>query len=155
MYECYDTPTSGNRGREKTYLTVSRDFYWPLQYQFVRKYIRDCEVCQRVKPIPSSRALLQPLPIPAKCWHSIAMDFVFGFPDDGHKNNKIVVFLYQFSKMVHLSAVHGSILAHGCARGFIDTLFQLRGLPRVLVSDRDPRFTAIFCDPCYDPSEHV
>ena len=37
MYECHDAPTSGHRGREKTYLTVSRDFYWTRQYQFVRK----------------------------------------------------------------------------------------------------------------------
>ena len=37
MSECDDAPTSGHRGREKTYLTVSRDFYWPLQYQFVLK----------------------------------------------------------------------------------------------------------------------
>ena len=29
MYECHDAPTGGHRGREKTYLAVSRDFYWP------------------------------------------------------------------------------------------------------------------------------
>ena len=27
MYECHDAPASGHRGREKTYITVSRDFY--------------------------------------------------------------------------------------------------------------------------------
>ena len=45
MYECHDAPPSGHRGREKTYRTVSRTFYLP------RKYIRACEVCQRVKPV--------------------------------------------------------------------------------------------------------
>ena len=29
MYEYHDAPFGGYRGREKTYLTVSRDFYWP------------------------------------------------------------------------------------------------------------------------------
>ena len=65
MFECHDAPISGHRGRETTYLTVSRDFYWPRQYKFVRKYVRACEVCQRVKPSPSLRAPLQPLPVPA------------------------------------------------------------------------------------------
>ena len=65
MYEYHDAPTGGHRGREKTYLTVSLDFYWPRQYQFVRKYVHACEVCQRVKSGPSLRAPLQPLPIPA------------------------------------------------------------------------------------------
>uniref|UniRef100_A0AAV1UFY2 Integrase zinc-binding domain-containing protein n=1 Tax=Peronospora matthiolae TaxID=2874970 RepID=A0AAV1UFY2_9STRA len=36
MFEYHDAPIGGHRGREKTYLTVSRDFYWPRQYQLVR-----------------------------------------------------------------------------------------------------------------------
>ena len=67
MYEYHDAPTGGHRGREKTYLTVSRDFYWPRQYQFVQKYVRASEVCQRVKAGPSLRAPLQPLPILTEC----------------------------------------------------------------------------------------
>ena len=135
MYECHDAPTSGHRGREKTYLTVSRDFYWPRQYQFVRKYIRACELCQRVKPSPSFRAPLQPLPIPAECWQSVSMDFVFGFPEDAHKNNGILVFVDRFSKMAHLAAVM-SQSQHSCTLVFIDTVFPLHGLPRELVSER-------------------
>ena len=48
MFEYHDASTGGRRGREKIYLTVSRDFYWPRQYQFVRKYVLACEVYQRV-----------------------------------------------------------------------------------------------------------
>uniref|UniRef100_A0AAV1TJ74 Integrase zinc-binding domain-containing protein n=1 Tax=Peronospora matthiolae TaxID=2874970 RepID=A0AAV1TJ74_9STRA len=36
MFEYHDAPTGGHRGREKTFLTVSRDCNWPRQYQFVR-----------------------------------------------------------------------------------------------------------------------
>ncbi|CAI5703340.1 unnamed protein product [Peronospora effusa] len=144
MFECHDAPISRHRGREKTSHTVSRDFYWPRQYNFVRKYVRACEVCQRVKPSPSLRAPLQPLPVPAECWESVSMDFVFGFPKDAHGNNGILVFVDSFCKMVHLVAVPDSITAEGCARVFIDTIFRLHGLPRELVSDRDPRFTAEF-----------
>uniref|UniRef100_A0AAV1UK00 Integrase zinc-binding domain-containing protein n=1 Tax=Peronospora matthiolae TaxID=2874970 RepID=A0AAV1UK00_9STRA len=32
MFEYHDAPIGGHRGWEKTYLTVSRDFYWPRQY---------------------------------------------------------------------------------------------------------------------------
>ena len=128
LYECHDAPTGGHRGREKIYLVVSRDFYWPRQYQFVRKYIRACEVCQLVKPSPSSRAPLQPLPIPTECWQSVSMDFVFGFLEDAHKKNGILVVVDRFSKMVHLAAVRESITAQGCTRVVIDTVFRLYGL---------------------------
>ena len=58
------------------------------------------------------------------------MDFVFGKPEDMHKNNGILVFVDRFSKMVHLVAVPESITAGGCARVFVDTIFRLHGLPR-------------------------
>uniref|UniRef100_A0AAV1T1M5 Uncharacterized protein n=1 Tax=Peronospora matthiolae TaxID=2874970 RepID=A0AAV1T1M5_9STRA len=143
-FKYHDAIIGGHRGLEKTYLTVSRDFYWPRQYQLVRKYVRACEVCQRVKSSPSLRAPLQPLPVPAECWESISMDFVFGLPNDARGNTSILVFVDRFSKMVHLVAVPESITASGCACVFIDTIFRLHGLPRELVSDRDPRLTADF-----------
>ena len=39
MFEYHDVPTSGHLGREKTYVSLARDFYWPSQYRWVRKYI--------------------------------------------------------------------------------------------------------------------
>ena len=109
VYEYHDALVGGHRGREKTYLTVKRDFYWPRQYQFVHKYVRACEVCQRVNSSPSLRAPVQPLPVPAECWESISMDFVFVFPADSHKNNSTLVFVDRFSKVVHLAAVTDSM----------------------------------------------
>ncbi|GMF14891.1 unnamed protein product [Phytophthora fragariaefolia] len=35
-YEYHDAPTSGHLGREKTYLVLTRDFYWSHQYKWVR-----------------------------------------------------------------------------------------------------------------------
>ncbi|KAG2981560.1 hypothetical protein PC123_g25163 [Phytophthora cactorum] len=67
MYEYHDAPTAGHPGREKTYVLLTRDFYWNHQYKWVRKYIRACEVCQRVKPAAFSQAPLQSLPTPSEC----------------------------------------------------------------------------------------
>ncbi|KAG2967457.1 hypothetical protein PC129_g21876 [Phytophthora cactorum] len=57
MYEYHDAPTTGHPGGEKTYLLRTRVFYWYRHYKWVRKYVRACEVCQRVKPAASSQAL--------------------------------------------------------------------------------------------------
>ena len=46
--------------------------------------------------------------------------------------------------MVYLAAFPESITAQGCARVSLDTICRLQGLPRELVSDYDPRFTADF-----------
>ncbi|GMF28086.1 unnamed protein product [Phytophthora fragariaefolia] len=143
-YEYHDTPTSGHPGREKTYLLLTRDFYWSHQYKWVRKYVRTCEACQRLKPAPFPQAPLQSLPTPSECWQSISMDFISGLPPDNKRRTGIVVFVDRFSKMVHLAAVRAEVTAKQTARLFVDMVFRHHGMPIDIVSDRDPRFTSRF-----------
>jgi hypothetical protein len=144
MFEYHDAPTSGHRGREKTYVSLRRDFYWPRQYQFVRRYVQACEVCQRTKASPGAHAPLQSLPVPTDCWQSVSMDFVFGLPKDKRGHDGVLVFVDRFSKMVHLAAVQETITAAESARVFMENVFRLHGMPEDVVSDRDPRFVAAF-----------
>ncbi|KAG2806959.1 hypothetical protein PC111_g17141 [Phytophthora cactorum] len=110
----------------------------------MRKYVRACEVCQRVKPAASSQAPLQSLPTPSECWQSISMDFGFGLPPDSKRRTGVVVFVDRFSKMVHLAAVPAEVTAVQTARLFVDMVFKHHGMSLDIVSDRDPRFTARF-----------
>ncbi|KAG2875962.1 hypothetical protein PC115_g23761 [Phytophthora cactorum] len=144
MYEYHDAPTAGHPGREKTYVLLTRDFYWNHQYKWVHKYVRAYEVCQRVKPAAFSQALLQSLSTPSECWQSISMDFVFGLPPDSKRRTGVVVFVDQFSKMVHLAAVPAEVTAVQTARLFVDMVFKHHGMPLDIVPGRDPRFTARF-----------
>ncbi|KAG2965401.1 hypothetical protein PC119_g24995 [Phytophthora cactorum] len=115
-----------------------------LVYKWVRKQVRTCEVCQRVKPATFSKAPLQSLPTPSECWQSISMDFVFGLPPDSKRKTGVVVFVDRFNKMVHLAAVPAEVTAVQTARLFVDMVFNHHGMPLDIVSDRDPRFTARF-----------
>ncbi|KAF1318312.1 reverse transcriptase, partial [Globisporangium splendens] len=144
LFEYHDAPFRGHPGREKTYLALSRDFYWSHQYKWVRKYVRACEVCQRVKPAPVTNAPLRSLPVPTDCWKSVSMDFIFGLPADSSKKTGILVIVDRFSKMAHLSAVPASVTAKQMAQIFLDSVFRLHGMPTEIVSDRDRRFTAAF-----------
>ncbi|KAF1334829.1 reverse transcriptase, partial [Globisporangium splendens] len=144
LFEYHDAPFAGHLGHEKTYVSLARDFYWPKQYKWVRKYVRACEVCQRSKPAPSSQAPLHSLPTPSEWWKSVSMDFVFGLPPDNGRRTGVLVFVDRFSKMVHLTAVSEHITAAQTARVFVDTVSHLHGMPQEIVSDRDPRFMARF-----------
>ena len=47
----------------------------------IKKYVRECDVCQRIKSetsVPTS--LLQPLKIPTTLWTDVSLDFVEGLP---------------------------------------------------------------------------
>ncbi|KAF1322859.1 reverse transcriptase, partial [Globisporangium splendens] len=144
LYEYHDSPSGGHLGREKTFLSLSRDYYWPHMYKWVRKYVRTCEICQRVKPSGSTQAPLRSLAVPSDSWKSVSMDFIFGLPRDTHGRNGILVFVDRFSKMVHLAPVSDKISAEKTAKVFVNVVFRLHGLPVEIVSDRDTRFTSKF-----------
>ncbi|KAE9010596.1 hypothetical protein PR001_g16129, partial [Phytophthora rubi] len=144
LYEAHDTPLSGHLGREKTYTSVARNFWWPHMYKWVRKYVQTCETCQRVKPAPSASAPLMSLPVPADCWRSVSMDFIFELPADARGRTGILVFVCRLSKMVRLAAVRKSVTAPQTAQLFVDDVFRHHGLPEAFLSDRDPRFVSHF-----------
>lgn len=144
LSEHHDTLLGAHFGREKTYLSVARSFWWPRLYKYTAKYVRACDSCQRVKPGASNQAPLQSLPIPSDYWKSVSMDFMFGLPADPAGNTGIVVFVDRLSKFCHIAAVKPSITAVATAKIFFDVVFRHHGLPEFLVSDRDPRFTSHF-----------
>ncbi|KAE8950568.1 hypothetical protein PR001_g34105 [Phytophthora rubi] len=113
-------------------------------YKWIRKWVRSCEICQRVKPAASKQAPLRPLPIATSAWRSVSMDFFFGLPRDAEGRTGVLVFVDRFSKMVHLAPVAAEVTADDSDELFLDLVFRHHGLPESIVSDRDPRFTSAF-----------
>jgi hypothetical protein len=75
------SPIAGHAGFDKTMQRSRKDFFWPGKKSDVKKFIKECDICQKVKAENLSLAgLLQPLPIPDRPWSSISMDFIEGLP---------------------------------------------------------------------------
>src|SRR5215212_340831 len=111
----------------------------------VRKYIASCDTYQRNKASQLAKAgLLQPLSIPTECWTHVSMDFITQLPLTRGKYDAIVVFVNMLSKMVHfmLTTITATILV--TVHIFFDSIFQLHGLPKVIVSNWDSKFTSWF-----------
>ncbi|POM57932.1 Pol protein [Phytophthora palmivora] len=125
---------------------ASQTFWWPRMYKWVAHYTKTCETCQRVKPSGHASAPLQSLPVPADCWRSMSLFFVFGIPVDDMGNTSILVFVCRLSKMVHLAPVRDKVTGEKVAQLFLNSVFRCHGLPETIVSDRDLRFTGAFWD---------
>ncbi|POM69781.1 Inositol-3-phosphate synthase [Phytophthora palmivora] len=69
------------------------DIWWTRMYKWVVHYVKTCETCQRLKPSGHALAPLQSLPVPADCWKSMSLDFVFGPTADENGNTGILVFV--------------------------------------------------------------
>ena len=144
LSEHHDTPVGGHSGYEKTYQRLKRVVYWHGMKNSIKKYIRECEICQRCKYENTKPAgLLQPLPLPQNVWEDISMDFIEGLPKSGGKS-VILVIVDRLTKFAHFLALSHPYTAKTVAAVFMDNIYSLYGMPQSIVSDRDAVFTSDF-----------
>jgi hypothetical protein len=145
LFECHDAALGGHLGTAKTVQAVTRQFFWPGMQGDITRYVRSCDACQRNKPSHETPAgLLQPLSIPEEPWSDISMDLITHLPQSRSGFDAIVVFVDRLSKMIHAVATQTTCTASELARVMLREVARHHGLPRSIVSDRDPRFVAHF-----------
>jgi hypothetical protein len=87
--------------------------------------------------------LLQPLPIPSQVWEDVSMDFVTGLPHSLGFTVLLVV-VDRFSKGIHLGALPTGFTAYKVGDLFTAMVCKHHGIPKSIVSDRDPVFIIRF-----------
>jgi len=137
-------PSAGHSGYHKTVHRAKKDFYWSGMRRDIKRYVRECEICQANKPETiHPPGLLQPLPIPTRIWSDISMDFIEGLPLS-HGFSIILAVIDRFSKYAHFIPLSHPYTASSVAQTFLANIFKLHGMPNTIVSDRDPVFTSTF-----------
>ena len=72
------------------------------------------------------------------------MDFLTHFPRTSQGHDEVWVIMDRLTKSVHFLAVRMTFTLEEFYRLYIQDIFRLHGVPVSIVSDRDPRFTALF-----------
>lgn len=91
--------------------------------------------------------LLNPLEIHTQPWDAIGIDFVGPLPESKNRDgyfNAITTIIDLFSGMVHLVPSRIDYTAKQVAELVFSEVYKHHGLPRTIVSDRDPLFTSHF-----------
>jgi hypothetical protein len=105
--------------------------------------VAKCSICQQVKVEHRKPAgLLQQLPIPEWKWEMITMDFVSGLPRRKRGNNAIWVIVDRLTKFALFLPVKMTDSVDKLAKIYVNEVVRLHGVPTLIVSDRDPRFTS-------------
>ena len=145
LNECHDSRYAGHLGMKKTEELVQRDFFWPTLHHDVTSYVQTCEECQRNKASNQrSAGLLQPLEVPSQCWERVNMDFITHLPRTRAGYDSLLVIVDYITKMMISRPTHSTATAVDTAKLFMDAVVRLHGVPRVIVSDKDTRFTSNF-----------
>lgn len=88
--------------------------------------------------------LLQPLPIPEWKWEVINIDFITSLPKNKRHNDSIMMVVDKLSKAAHFISVKSTYKAVNIADIFMKEIFRLHDIPKVIISDRDVKFTRNF-----------
>ena len=145
LSEVHDAPSeSAHGGWARTWSRLNERFYWSHMREDCQEYVRSCDVCQKVKHDRSGPSgHLTPLQIPEAPFETISMDFITGLPlSNGH--DAILVIVDKYTKYGLFIPTTSRVTAAETADLVFKNVTILFGLPRDIVSDRDPRFTSVF-----------
>ena len=88
---------------------------------------------------------MSPLGVDNYPWEIVGMDFVTELPKNSKKKFiAILILVCHLTKMAHFVPCHKEITAKDNANLFIDKCYKLHVVPKVIASDRDPRFAGKF-----------
>ena len=134
----------GHFRRDKTFATLSKNYFWPKMFRDVSRFTNHCSTCRKAKSKAQSHGLYMPLPIPYQPWEDISMDFVLGLPRTCNGKDSIFVVVYHFSKMAHFIPCNTIDDASHVANLFCREIWRLHGVPKTIVSDRGIKFLSYF-----------
>jgi len=110
-----------------------------------KAHCSNCVVCNRAKPSRQGSLALSPLGVPNYPWEIVGMDFVTDSPKSFKYNFTVIMILVcHLTKMSHFMPCHKEITVEETFNLFIDKCCNLHGIPKVVVSDMDPRIVGKF-----------
>ena len=117
-----------------------RNYWWPEVMRDVGKYVKECNLCQRIKNRTEEVAgKLKLSKILEKPWTYLMIDFIMKLLVVAKKDAILLVY-DRLSKMTHFITTTKEMSAERLARLFRDNVWKLHSLPESIVSDRGPQF---------------
>jgi len=144
LKECHDGSLAGHGGAKRTTTLLKKSYYWPNSKDSAEEYVKTYLTCQQNRTLDKKQmGLLQPLPILKGPWESVSMDFMVSLPPS-RGFDAIIVVVDRFNKMAHFIPTKDEATAQETGRLLFTHVFKLHGLPKDIISDRDPKFTSKF-----------
>jgi hypothetical protein len=141
LHEAHDSGYAGHVGVDRTLAHLSRTYWWPGLRKDVRRYVIECDSCQRNKSVNRKPAgPLQPLPIPGAPWSDISMDLITDLPETEEGFDSVAVFVDRLTKMTHMAPCKKTLTTEQFVSLYLQNVVRLHGFQLSILSDRDPRW---------------
>ncbi|GKE81450.1 putative reverse transcriptase domain-containing protein [Tanacetum coccineum] len=145
MHESHKSKYSINPRSDKMYQDLRRLYWWPNMKAEIATYVSKCLTYAKVKieyQKPSG-LLVQP-EIPQWKWENITMDFVTKLPKTATGQDTIWVIVDRLTKSAHFLPMRKDDTLEKLTRQYFKEVVSKHGVPVLIISDRDGRFTSHF-----------
>ncbi|GJV97660.1 putative reverse transcriptase domain-containing protein [Tanacetum coccineum] len=142
MDEAHNSKYSVHPGADKMYCDLRDMYWWPGMKRDIATYVSKCLTCSKVKAEhqrPSG--LLQQPEIPEWKWDKTTMDFITKMPRSKNGHDTIWVIIDRLTKSAHFLAIREDYSTERLARIYINEIVARHGVPVLIISDRNGRFT--------------
>jgi hypothetical protein len=145
LKEMRNVPYVGHPRYHKKIAIVRSQYFWLGMKKEVANYIAGCLEWKKVKTKHKHpTCLLQPFPIPEWKWEVVTMDFITKLPRIVKQHDSIMVVVDKLTKTTHFILVKTTHKATHISDIHMKEVARLHGVPKAIVSDRDPKFTSNF-----------
>ncbi|MBW0517925.1 hypothetical protein O181_057640 [Austropuccinia psidii MF-1] len=144
LQECHDCPYMGHMSEDRTRESVASTAWWPKWEKELIEYINTCEIFQKANTKHGKKYwLLQHIEEPKQPWETIIMDWVTGLVPGGKENfNACLIIVDRFRKSVRCLPGHKEDTAMDISLLFWNNIISTFGVPKIIISDRDPKYTS-------------
>ncbi|MBW0494202.1 hypothetical protein O181_033917 [Austropuccinia psidii MF-1] len=152
LQECHDCPYMVHMSEDRTKERVTRTAWWPQWEQKLIEYIKTCDIYQKENSKHGKTyELLQHIEEPKHPWGTINMDWVIGLVPGGKENfNACLVIVDSYSNSVRCLPCYKEYTAMDTALLFWNNTISTCEIPKIIISDRDPKFTSESWTNLYD-----
>ncbi|MBW0476809.1 hypothetical protein O181_016524 [Austropuccinia psidii MF-1] len=152
LQECHDCPYMVHMSEDRTKERVESTAWWPKWEKELSEYINTCERCQKENRNHGKKyGQLQHIEEPKNPWETINMDWVTGLVPGGKENfNAFLVIVDRYSTSVRCVPCHKEDKEMKTDLLFWNNIISTYGVPKIIISDRDPKFTSEFWTNLYD-----
>jgi integrase-like protein/chromodomain-containing protein/p58 integrase-like protein len=147
LQELHSSPSAGHPGITNTWALVNRHYEGPRLRTFVEQYVRGCPYCQESKTnIPRKKAPMQCFDthVDRGPFQYVSMDLITDLPTSEGYDSILTIVDQGCSKVAKFLPCQKTINGPGVARLYLTHLVPLFGLPKRIISDRDPCFASQF-----------
>ena len=147
LHSLHDAPATGHLGIANTWELVREHYEGPRLRQFMEEYVKGCARCQESKTnVHRSKAPLQcfDTSVEEGPFQYVSMDLITNLPKSQGFDSVLTIVDQGCSKAAKFIPCNKTIDGPGVANEYLKHLVPWFGLPKHIISDRDPRFTSAF-----------